>query len=220
MGPWHTVGAHHKSATHTQKSYRELATCIPSSRVRTSCWTPAEPLGCRPRLPVGRRAGWALLGSGTGCFKNSSRISSRVWMGTTRKQGADRPDGGVTTSPRKAGTARGAAGGAGGSYVADVLQGGEAEGRQPVGQAFSDAGGAPALGRREEAVSVTQQSRQPRDVSPQTSTAACHRGRRPLSWLSCGPGAGPPVQEVGWRASALCSQTPESATGATHKPSP
>lgn len=34
-------------------------------------------------------------------------------MGTTRKQGADRPDGGVTTSPRKAGTARGAAGGAG-----------------------------------------------------------------------------------------------------------
>lgn len=50
-----------------------------------------------PATPPGGETGRAgLLGSGTGCFKSIDHISSRswVWMGTTQKQGADRPDGG------------------------------------------------------------------------------------------------------------------------------
>lgn len=43
-------------------------------------------------------------------------------------------------------TPRAAEEGKGGSYVADVLEGGEAEGRQVVRQGFSNAGCAPALG--------------------------------------------------------------------------
>ena len=63
-----------------------------------------------------------------------------------------------------------------GSYVADVLERGETEGGQVIGQGFSNAGSVPALGEEgEEAVRVTaprQQGKAQKNVAPTAGTVS------------------------------------------------